>query len=79
MTQTRHDLFRAIPPVDELLSHPDFAAWRSEFPHFPWTRFVRTLIDRLRDADVATPPEADRAAVTRSSRCLRCCAARKRR
>ena len=59
----QHDLLRAIPPVDELLSHPSFAAWRAEFPAFPWTRFVRGLLDELR-AGAENPPGADRDAVT---------------
>jgi L-seryl-tRNA(Ser) seleniumtransferase len=65
MTQTpRHELLRAIPPVDELLSQPAFAAWRAEFPGFPWTRFVRGLIERLREGAVHAPLDADRGAVT---------------
>jgi L-seryl-tRNA(Ser) seleniumtransferase len=65
MTPTpRHDLLRAIPPVDELLSHPAFVAWRVEFPTFPWTRFVRELIEPLREGSAGASPDADRGAVT---------------
>ena len=65
MTQIpRHELLRAIPSVDELLSHPSFVAWRVEFPRFPWTRFVRGLIDTLREGQADAPRDADRPAVT---------------
>jgi len=58
------ELLRAIPSVDELLSHPAFLAWRGEFPAFPWTRFVRGLIERLREGGADDSPEPQRAAVT---------------
>jgi L-seryl-tRNA(Ser) seleniumtransferase len=59
-----HALLRAIPAVDELLSHPSFAVWRKAHPRFPWTRFARGLIEPLREGRVAGPARADRAAVT---------------
>jgi L-seryl-tRNA(Ser) seleniumtransferase len=64
MTPRSPDLLRAIPPVDELLSQPAFCAWRSEYPGFPWTRFVRGLIDALREGGDAGAPAAERGAVT---------------
>lgn len=64
MTRTpRHDLLRAIPSVDELLATDAFVAWRSQSPRFPWTRFVRAILDQVRDGSLPAPDGADRAAV----------------
>jgi L-seryl-tRNA(Ser) seleniumtransferase len=46
--------FRAIPAVDELLSHPDLATVRSRHPRFPWTRLVRLVIQQYRELEA--PP-----------------------
>lgn len=46
--------FRAIPAVDDLLSHPDLADLRSRHPRFPWTRLVRLVIQQYRELEV--PP-----------------------
>ena len=59
-----HDLLRAIPSVDELLATPAFSAWREASPHFPWTRFVRGVLDELRAGLLQVPESADRAALT---------------
>src|SRR5690349_22046263 len=65
MTRTPgHELLRAIPSVDELLATPAFSAWREASPHFPWTRFVRSILDDLRAGGVSVPEGADRAALT---------------
>lgn len=58
------ELLRAIPSVDELLATVVFAAWRGEHPHFPWTRFVRGILDDLREGQLEAPVGADRAALT---------------
>ncbi len=65
MTRTPgHELLRAIPSVDELLATPAFVSWRSDTPRFPWTRFVRTIIDDLREGRLDAPTGADRAALS---------------
>jgi L-seryl-tRNA(Ser) seleniumtransferase len=58
------ELLRAIPSVDELLATDVFAAWRAEHPRFPWTRFVRVILDDLREGRLDVPAGADRAALT---------------
>jgi L-seryl-tRNA(Ser) seleniumtransferase len=50
----RQNPLRAIPPVDEVLDHPDLAGYRSRHPAFPWTRLVRNIIDSYR-ADPRPP------------------------
>ncbi len=62
---TQHpDFLRALPSVDEVLSHPQLSAWRAEHPLFPWTGFVRSVLDAIR-ADVRAQGTAvDRAALT---------------
>lgn len=58
------ELLRAIPSVDELLATDVFAAWRAQHPHFPWTRFVRVILDDLREGRLDVPAGADRATLT---------------
>jgi len=59
-----HELLRAIPSVDEILATPAFSAWREASPHFPWTRFVRGVLDDLRAGAWNVPENADRPALT---------------
>lgn len=42
------DALRAIPPVDEILSHESLADRRKEHPNFPWTQLVRSLVGEYR-------------------------------
>ncbi|HET6462868.1 MAG TPA: L-seryl-tRNA(Sec) selenium transferase [Candidatus Krumholzibacteria bacterium] len=58
------ELLRAIPSVDELLATDVFAAWRGQHPRFPWTRFVRAILDDLREGRLDAPAGADRATLT---------------
>jgi L-seryl-tRNA(Ser) seleniumtransferase len=60
------ELLRAIPSVDELVATPAFAAWRAESPHFPWTRFVRGILDDIREGTLAVSAGSDRPAVIAS-------------
>jgi L-seryl-tRNA(Ser) seleniumtransferase len=65
MTRTPgHELLRAIPSVDELLATAAFAAWRDASPHFPWTRFLRAILDEVRAGLLPLPDSADRTALT---------------
>jgi L-seryl-tRNA(Ser) seleniumtransferase len=45
---------REIPPVDDVLSHPDLAFLRNRHPRFPWTRVVRSVVQDYRE--MARPP-----------------------
>lgn len=58
------EFLRFIPAVDEVLSNPVVAAWRTEHPHFPWTRLVRAILEDARSSPEGNPDLADRAAVT---------------
>jgi len=58
------ELLRAIPSVDELLATDVFAAWRAEHPRFPWTRFIRAIVNDVREGHLDAPGGADRAALT---------------
>jgi L-seryl-tRNA(Ser) seleniumtransferase len=42
------DALRAIPPVDEILSHESLAGRRKEHPNFPWTHLVRSIVGEYR-------------------------------
>jgi L-seryl-tRNA(Ser) seleniumtransferase len=42
---------REIPPVDDVLSHPDLSSLTASHPRFPWTRLVRSVIQRYRDME----------------------------
>jgi L-seryl-tRNA(Ser) seleniumtransferase len=55
---TKQNPFRAIPPVDEVLDHPDLAGHRRRHPVFPWTRIARNIIDSYR-ADPRPPAGVD--------------------
>jgi L-seryl-tRNA(Ser) seleniumtransferase len=57
------DFLRAIPSVDEVLSHDRLAAWRDAHPRFPWTRLVRDVLDELRNGPPDGPREANRPAL----------------
>jgi L-seryl-tRNA(Ser) seleniumtransferase len=46
---TPHEALRAIPPVDEILSHPDLVTLRDRHPRFPWTRLVRSVVREYRE------------------------------
>ncbi|HEU4929445.1 MAG TPA: L-seryl-tRNA(Sec) selenium transferase [Candidatus Krumholzibacteria bacterium] len=63
MTQ-QPDVLRALPSVDEVLAHPQVSAWRAEHPFFPWTGFVRHVIDSVRAEVRAHGTRADRASLT---------------
>ncbi|UCH85006.1 MAG: L-seryl-tRNA(Sec) selenium transferase [Candidatus Latescibacterota bacterium] len=39
---------RSIPPVDDLLGSPELAPLREQYPNFPWTYFVRNVLDEFR-------------------------------
>ena len=55
---------RSIPSVDDILNHPEVAAWRAEHPRFPWTPLVRSALQSVRDElRAAKAPEADRDAL----------------
>jgi L-seryl-tRNA(Ser) seleniumtransferase len=60
----KHDLLRAIPPVDELLSRAEVASWRAAYPHFPLTVFLRGILDDLREGRAGAAVAAERAAVS---------------
>jgi L-seryl-tRNA(Ser) seleniumtransferase len=63
MSHSKKEMLRAIPPVDDILAHPEVTGLRSQHPRFPWTRLIRSVIDDFR----AAPPSlsaADRGAVT---------------
>jgi L-seryl-tRNA(Ser) seleniumtransferase len=57
------EFLRAIPSVDEVLSHPAFVRWREAHPRFPWARLVRTLLEQVRGGEPGSPSEPDRAAL----------------
>ena len=63
MTQ-QPDVLRALPSVDEVLAHPQLQTWRAEHPSFPWTGFVRAVIDAVRGEVRAQSAPANRAALT---------------
>jgi len=42
------DIYRAIPPIDELLAHSRIAALRSDYAAFPWTRLLRSVVEDFR-------------------------------
>ncbi len=58
------DVLRALPSVDEMLAHPQLAAWRAEHPSFPWTGLVRAAIDTVRTEVRTQPGHGDRASLT---------------
>ena len=39
---------RAIPPIDDVLSHPSLGERRAAHPKFPWTSLVRSVVDDYR-------------------------------
>ncbi len=55
------EFLRAIPSVDEVLSHPAFVNWRQAHPRFPWARLVRLLLEEVRGGASGAGP--DRAAL----------------
>ncbi len=55
-----HEFLRAIPSVDEVLHHTTIAALRNDHPRFPWTPFVRVVLDEVR---TGAPGPPDRAAL----------------
>jgi L-seryl-tRNA(Ser) seleniumtransferase len=55
-----HEFLRALPSVDDVLRQPAMVALRDAHPRFPWTPFVRALLDELR---AGPPAPADRAAL----------------
>ncbi len=42
---------RAIPPMDELLGSPVLAPLRHAHPNFPWTIYVRSVVDEFRSGE----------------------------
>ena len=54
--ETPQEALRAIPPVDDVLSHPDLAPLRDRHPRFPWTRLVRSVLQEYRE--LSKPPAA---------------------
>jgi L-seryl-tRNA(Ser) seleniumtransferase len=52
---TPQNALRAIPPVDDVLSHPDLAPLRNRHPRFPWTRLVRSVLQDYRS--LSQPPD----------------------
>jgi L-seryl-tRNA(Ser) seleniumtransferase len=46
--QTRDDSRRAIPSVDDVLTHPSLAERRANHPNFPWTHVIRNVIEDYR-------------------------------
>lgn len=63
MSRSKKEILRAIPPVDDILAHPEVAGLQARHPRFPWTRLIRRVLDDFRAAPPALPT-ADRAAVT---------------
>ncbi len=56
---------RSIPSVDDILNHPELAAWRAEHPRFPWTPLLRSVLQSVRDElRAAKSPAADRDAIS---------------
>jgi L-seryl-tRNA(Ser) seleniumtransferase len=60
----RPEFLRAIPSVDEMLSHATFVRWRGEHPHFPWARLVRSLLEELRTGGGGVPDGPSRPALS---------------
>ncbi len=60
----RPEFLRAIPSVDEMLSHATFARWRGEYPRFPWARLVRSLLEELRTGGERVPDDPSRPALS---------------
>ncbi len=58
-------VLRSIPPVDELLGAQDIAGLRARHPHFPWTHFIRNVVDDFRRGRLGpvTREAADRGAI----------------
>jgi len=42
------DVFKLIPPVDEVLDADEVMALRARYPRFPWTQCVRDVLDGIR-------------------------------
>jgi L-seryl-tRNA(Ser) seleniumtransferase len=66
-SDNRRNIFRAIPPANDLLSHERIRDLAARHPRFPWTEIVRTALDAFRSlpdpaARLASP---DRAGITR--------------
>ncbi|NIM19635.1 MAG: L-seryl-tRNA(Sec) selenium transferase [Candidatus Latescibacteria bacterium] len=51
MAKARNEnILRAIPSVDSLLAEPPIAELRQRHPRFPWTQFIRLIVDDFRAA-----------------------------
>ncbi len=44
------DNLRSIPPIDEILRSESISVLRDEYPSFPWTTFLRGVVDDVRTA-----------------------------
>ncbi|MCK5619496.1 MAG: hypothetical protein KAJ17_08850, partial [Candidatus Krumholzibacteria bacterium] len=47
--KSRRKGWRAIPPIDDVLSHPSLGERRAAHPKFPWTSLVRSVVDDYRE------------------------------